>query len=313
MKPGDVLHVGGSVVGEGSRYLGYGIMEAFASRKKGTMAGQLTAACLRAPVDFRVHMRIRARGLSHEERVKQSTLLRDALATLGTLGCMGAKSRKGYGSLNIRSLLVNGASEWRPPSSLKELSDAIGTIGRRGRSPLQPEYTALSGGTRFVLVSSEKTEAMELLNLVGRELMRYRSWGHNGMVLGQRSERNFKPDHDLMASGQRNVHPRRIAFGLPHDYGNRSDQRVGPFQSGLDRRASPLFIHIHECSDTPVAVLSFLPARFLPQGSSDISVGGRRVRQAPEADLYRPVHDFLDRLLDESKCREQLRAEEIKP
>ena len=41
---------------------------------------------------------------------------------------------------------------------------------------------------------SDKDEAMELLDLVGRELMRYRSWGHRGRVLGKESEKEFQDE-----------------------------------------------------------------------------------------------------------------------
>ena len=172
-----------------------------------------------------------------------------------------------------------------------------------------PKYTALSKGTRHVLVASDGKKPLELLDLIGRELVRYRSWGHNGRILGGKvdSEKRFKDDHDLMqlSKAQRKGHPKRIAFGLPHNYGKPCNKQVGPHDSPLDRRASPLFIHIHECADGPVAVLSFLPAEFLPKGKSDISVGGKRVRQKPEDALYCPIHDFLDRLLDKNECKEQ--------
>ena len=117
-----------------------------------------------------------------------------------------------------------------------------------------------------------------------------------------------------MKSNRPNAHPQRIAFGLPHNYGKRPNQQVGPGDKELDRRSSPLFIHIHECGDTPVAVLSFLPARFLPKGKSDISVGGSKVPQRPEDELYRPIHDFLDRLLDPKKREEPFTiAKEVRP
>jgi len=123
------------------------------------------------------------------------------------------------------------------------------------------------------------------------------------------SERNFKHDHDLMKQsvGARRSHPQRIAFGLPHNYGKGASNEVAP-DGHLDRRASPLFIHIHQCGVRPVAVLSFLPACFLPPSSGGgpavISVGGARVPQQPEAELYRPIHNFLDRVLDERRCKE---------
>jgi CRISPR-associated protein Cmr1 len=89
---------------------------------------------------------------------------------------------------------------------------------------------------------------------------------------------------------------------------------VKPAAKHLDRRASPLFIHIHECGETPVAVVSFLPARFLPEGESDISVGGKKIAQSPENELYRPIHAFLDRLLDAKQRQEPFTiAVELKP
>ena len=305
----EVLRVraGGEVVGDGARYLGYGVMEAFprANRRTGqrTAAGQLTRACL-APFDFTVQMR--GRDLNEQEL----TSLRDALVALGILGGLGAKSRKGYGSLVLQDLRVNGQARWSTPRSMDELRSAIAALRPEpsddddGSGSL-PEFTALSSGARHVLLSSSSTAPLELLNLVGRELIRFRSWGRAGKILGgQDSEKNFRYDHDLMKLDprQRRNHPRRIAFGLPHNYGKPKPQQVGP-ADGLDRRASPLFVHIHECGDRPVAVLSFLPARFLPAARSTISVGESRVPQAPEEKLYRPIHDFLDRLLDRNRQR----------
>ena len=292
-------------VGDGARYLGYGLMEAFASSRKGTRAGQLQRACLRSPVDspFDFTVQIRARGLDDRELAS----LTDALIALGMLGGMGARSRRGYGSLALQSLRVDDRETWHAPTSADELCERIAALRpiRNGGGTALPAFTAVSNETRHVLVSSDKENPVELLDLVGREFVRFRSWGHRGTVFGQPSERNFEDDHDLMKDRrQRKTHPRRIAFGLPHNYGKRDDEKVGPWDKALDRRASPLFIHLHRCGGQPVAVLSFLPARFLPAGRSDISVGVSRVAQKPEAELYRPVHEFLDRLLDPRKRTE---------
>ena len=304
---GDVLTSsgpGGAPVGEGARYLGYGVMEAFASPKRGTRAGELIRACLHAPFDFTVRMRSRRSSDSSLETLEQ------ALIAVGVFGGMGARSRKGWGSLRMDSLRVDGDERWQMPRSLSELRDRIRTLRRDHVRSGSPEFTAFSRGMRHLLLTSGRIEPLALLDVVGREMVRYRSWGHNGRVLGRPSERNFEDDHDLMKSRRRDRHPRRIAFGLPHNYGKRHDEQVGPFGK-LDRRASPLFVHVHQCGDTPVAVLSFLPARFLP-ANTDVSVGRSQVPQAPETALYRPVHAFLDRLLDPSQCREPLRAVEVK-
>ena len=92
---------------------------------------------------------------------------------------------------------------------------------------------------------------------------------------------------------------------LPHNYGKQKHQQVGP-ADGLDRRASPLFIHIHECGDrtrggrlVPTRPFPFPPTDQERPSRSE----GSRVSQAPEEELYRPIHDFLDRLLDRNRQR----------
>ena len=308
LAPPNVLRqTSASVIGDGARYLGYGVMEAFRSSKKGVQTGQLTRACLQAPFDL--HIELRSLDLDDAMR----SLLLDALRAVGLLGGLGAKSRKGYGSLVLRALVVNGAASWSPPDRLTDLADAVKClypnpgVNLPGSDEL-PAYTALSSRARHVLVEADgKVEPLALLDRVGRELMRYRSWGHNGKVLGSDSERNFEDDHDLMKqpSNQRTTHPRRIVFGLPHNYGKPADQQVGPAADGIDRRASPLFIHIHECGSTHVAVLSFLPARFLPNGdAAKVNVGGKKVQITADSQIWKPIENLLVRFLDRTKLKE---------
>ena len=316
IEKGAVLTVpgGGGPVGDGVRYLGYGLMEAFASRHKRTKAGELTRPCLETPFDFTVSMTCR------DLRGGELVSLRNALIALGTLGGMGARSRKGFGSLALRSLRADGSPQWDPPRSPDELGTRIRALYRDGALVCPPSslppITAISARSRHLIVTGREVDALRLLDLLGREQVRYRSWGRNGRILGEmRSERNFREDHDLMGlpSLQRDTHPKRIAFGLPHNYGGGRDKQVGPAAPDLDRRASPLFIHIHECGGDAVAVVSFLPAEFLPQGKRRISVGGRKVSLADNETLYRPIHDYLDRLLDPKKRKEAITAKEVHP
>ncbi len=288
--------------GAGARYLGYGIAH----------TGKLSRRYVHAPFEFEVRMRVRnptGRGNKFDPVNPDLLLLQDALIVMGVFGGMGAKSRKGYGSLVLRSLTVDGGRRWDAPRSESDLEDRIERLlRRRNGNEALPKYTAFSAKSRYVLVSSGSNQPLELLNLIGRELVRYRSWGRNGRILKgkEESERNFPHDHDLMKrkGGRPNKHPCRIAFGLPHNYGRDQIYQVVP--AHFDRRASPLFIHIHECDGKPVAVLSFLPAQFLPEPrSAAILVGRRKVTQQPEKKLYRPIHDFLDRLLDPGKRKEK--------
>lgn len=286
------------VVGEGARYLGYGVMEAFASQKKGTKAGQLTRACLQAPFTFSVELR------AYDLDAAQKESLLQALKALGTMGALGSKARKGYGSLILQELKQGNQTVWAAPATVHELVHVIESFYANAayRTIGLPAYTALSGLSRHVVMSANKKSPLALLDLVGREMVRYRSWGHNGKVLGASSEKNFKQDHDLMKkqAADRQMHPQRIAFGLPHNYGKREQDQVPPSsQSGnaINRRASPLFIHIHEVGDDAVAVLSFLPADFLPNvDHARVNVGGQKVAITPHPEIWQPIEGFLDRL-----------------
>lgn len=298
---GALLQVPGrnQAVGHGVRYLGFGAVAA---------SGKLDRPCLAAPFDFTVHIRLR------NAAEEQLDMLRRALIVMGLVGGMGAKSRKGFGSLNLVSLKVDGVERWSAPIDVAGLQAALAEeLGRSSRGGC-PDWTAFSSQSRCLLLSAGQVPPLELLDRVGREMVRYRSYGDRGTIFGSErveAERNFASDHDLVLDAPKNErlrgHPERIAFGLPHNYYFKSLRlraSVKPSHREIDRRASPLFIHIHQCGETPVAVVLFLPAVFLPSKRSDISVQGRRAPLAPVSELYRPVVGWLDRLLDSGKRRE---------
>lgn len=302
---GKVLQDNGRTVGDGARYLGYGVMEAFASSKKGTQPGQLTRACLAAPFTFTLQLSFKA-SVSQAQR---DSIVK-AFKLLGLIGALGSKARKGYGSLVLTALSGEGVT-WRPPQTLQELRDVL-EVFRATRS--DPPYTALSHQSRFVLIEGGASDSpLGLLNRIGRELVFYRSWGNNGKVLnGQAAEQNFVDDHDLMKAiaGGGSVpssvqidHPERVAFGLPHNYffsstKDKVDVKAILDKTSIERRASPLFIHIHELGERPAAVLSFLPSQFLPNVAKICMVGKLQSdAQVAESDeLWQPIHEFLDRI-----------------
>jgi CRISPR-associated protein Cmr1 len=318
VSPPAVLHQSAGdakVVGEGARYLGYGAVWAFARQaqenRPEVKAGQLIRACLQSPFELRIELR--CRDLNKTER----ELLLDALRAMGLLGGLGAKSRKGYGSIVLQALVINGSPAWAPPRSLPDLAAAVKSLYSGSLKPTElPPYTALSACTRHVLLTTDgQVEALALLDRVGREIVRYRSKGRKAPTDGQHkvlggvvSELNFDADHQLMLDIKAHKkleptgHPRRVVFGLPHNY---QEGNVEP-AADLNRRASPLLIHVHEVGDAPVVVLSYLPARFLPEGAR-VSVGkktdkGRVINPGIDAplkdgDFWKPIDDLLDRFL----------------
>ncbi|MCY3819222.1 MAG: type III-B CRISPR module RAMP protein Cmr1 [Gammaproteobacteria bacterium] len=192
---------------------------------------------------------------------RQLQCLRRAMIAMGVFGGLGARSRNGFGSLVLESLRCDDEETWVAPETPHDLGNKIVDLHAGGGPERFPEYTALSQNTRHVLLSSSETETLPLLNLVGGELK-------NAVRTVGRSQ--------------------RVAFGLPR--GRRKE-----------RRASPLFVHVHECGARPVVVLSFLPAHFLPD--EPMSSMNR---------LYQPVYAFLDGL-SKPVQRRQFTAIEIKP
>ncbi|MBK8263825.1 MAG: type III-B CRISPR module RAMP protein Cmr1 [Nannocystis sp.] len=291
----------GAVVGHGVRYLGYGLMGAF-----GANAGNIERACCGGSLEFKLHLR--CRGV---DDAAFGRLVR-ALEVLGTVGGLGARSRRGFGSLMLTSLAVDNVPSWGAPGTLAALGQDIRRLTGASLRSGEPTYTAFSAETRHVLVlgAAAERDPLVILDRVGREMVRYRSYGKGGRIFENTddTERIFQLDHDVMLDvanrrpSQRSVHPRRVAFGLPHNYFFSSQPKGNAKASvtlarDLDRRASPLFIHVHILDNRPAVVLTFLPAKFLPASASKVRIGSQWVQLAQERDLYAPIRDFLARMM----------------
>ncbi len=289
----------------GCHYLGYGVMEAFASKKKGTKAGQLTRAMIPGGT-FTVQLRLGPK-LSEDQQQQ----VQNALLLLGTVGGLGSKSRKGFGSLTLTSLSKDDTTIPLPGEPVARIKSSHNAL-----SANQPDWTAWSKQTRLLTVTCDGSSAVELLNLLGKEQVYFRSWGNQGRVIDRESERNFKQDHDLSKGMKVAIkHPRRIAFGLPHNYGKGSSKAVAPASREIDRRASPLFLHVHQSTEneSPVGVVAFLPSLFLPDGEK-IQAFDKTVPLDTSGEFWNPIHGYLDRLIGKSNAtakQTNLKAEEV--
>jgi len=321
LSPGELLRTskrnGAAVVGPGARYLGYGLVEA-ASTKSGKRAGQLVRSCGRANPDTSVRVELVCRGLDEA----QLDTLEIALDALGLFGGLGARSRRGWGSLLLLKRCRYEGWPTQPEgeaessarrNSLRDfegLREQLASLLKKVTSggPDYPPISAFGPKSRVVVVPYRGVP-LEALDAVGRELVRYRSWGRNGSIFGggtgeEPAERNFRDDHDLMKGSEKPIsHPRRAVFGLPQGYGNDTVKPVKP-KAGvgreIDRRASPLLLHVHRLEDDryrSAVVCTALPAQFLPSGV-EIEVRNTPVKVRPPAELYAPVDQFLDRLVD---------------
>src|SRR5690606_27456904 len=110
----------------------------------------------------------------------------DALKAIGLMGGMGARSRRGFGSLTLNRLTVgshgseNVSDLWQPPATVDQLCEALARFSVAGAPARYPEYTALSPFARSVVVTSNTNEPLRLCDQIGLELMLYRGWGRNG-------------------------------------------------------------------------------------------------------------------------------------
>ncbi len=267
----------GNIVGLGTRYLGYGVLDA---------AGKLNRPCLTPPLEF--VLRISAKDELCLDRITP------ALHLLGLSGGLGARARKGFGSLNLISLQGDGIEDWHEPKTIQDyrckltslLNDAMNCNS-------EPEFSAFSSHSRIDLLRFESNSATEVLDQYGCAMVRYRSWGRNGQVLKNEPSRcQFPDDHDWMKGKkvEPGFHPRRAMFGLPHNYG----QNIGVKARSRNRRASPLFFHIHNISGKYVGISLLLRSQFLPKGEQ-IQLSNRRNRQHVSVKPdWSVLTDFID-------------------
>lgn len=310
---------------QGIVYLGYGAI-IYNSKKKSSVydrdyiiPGKNIAVVL-----------IQNKGIKNKTSKKDlelgQELLINALKALGLFGGLGSKSRKGFGSLTLLDLKCDGESKVDAPycGDVEGLKDEINNLLKKaksfGKSIEDIKYTAFNKFTRIV-VTKEFYDPMELLDEIGKEMIRYRSCGIRWKILsGEDSEKIFKDDHDLIydfsRTGKINRHPRRVVFGLPHNYRLRNRKNV--FINSDHRRASPLFIHVHKLSNQKyVGILTLIPSKFLKDREKIrieqtyyeyVNSRRRRVKEYEEEVeaqvFYKVIEDFLDRVEEKlSGCK----------
>ena len=276
----------------GLNYLGYGLTE----------KGELIRSYIENGRSFTLTLFLK-KSVSEEEL----KFLKQSLQALGLFGGAGARSRRGFGSLSLVSLRVENNEEWNEPRNVEELQNIIREfLNIVSKSSDLPPYTAFSTKTQ-IFIKKGNSDPIALLNEIGVELLRYRSYGRASkdkhmLPWNEKAEQNFADDHDLILdflNGKKiNRIPRRVVFGLPHNYffSGKGKVSIEPHSKGQKRRASPLFIHIHKLADgNYVAVLSLIPSQFLPQNVMvEIKGGGQSRIITPQVN-YDVISDFLKR------------------
>ncbi|WP_282610831.1 type III-B CRISPR module RAMP protein Cmr1 [Pelagibius sp. Alg239-R121] len=270
-------------IGPGAHYFGYGVFE---QENKKTCKGKLSRPCLRPGRSFII--RIIAR-----RKIDPSIVA--AVELMGLLGGLGSRTRRGYGSIALQRLTRNGELIWNAPENCQDYAARIRALVPEINTRELPPYTAFGRDSR-VAVLARGQSALGVLNEIGEAMIRYRSAGKFGKLWPLKkgehtpwSEENFQDDHDwfhnvyLNAPTEGPRSPKRVVFGLPHNYfssiGQGLTKRVtveGPVTKSMDRRASPLMIHIHPLGDRRyVGVVSILGSQFLPARNMSAMVSSK--------------------------------------
>lgn len=156
--------------------------------------------------------------------------LLDALKILGLLGSLGAKSRKGFGSLGIKSLcfqLKNQDFNFKEPSEYYQSIESVLTKYPIASVTQLPPFSAFSAETHFGKVG--------------------RTFNEMAQKYKQFSEENQQ------TSEKENAHNKKF-LGLPRIKGG----------YGSERRSSPLLIHIHKVQGKEHPFVVLIPAIWQP-------------------------------------------------
>jgi CRISPR-associated protein Cmr1 len=228
------------------------------------------------------------------------------------LGGLGARSRRGFGSLAMLAdrngsgpTFLDDLPSLTPRDEHELVAALKSFLGGLSCPKELREHTSWSHDARCVVVP-RNADALRTLEWLGREMHDCRSYR------GSKTQRWVTADHDLMhdfigKSKTPSAPPRRAAFGLPHNYFFTS---LGNKKGGVDlmdgqaagRRASPLLLHIHEFAiandvKKSCVVATFLPARLVPRNRQvRISGEGRPNEFRTLPDDFEAVSDFMDRL-----------------
>lgn len=200
------------------KYLGYEVCD----KRAGMAAGA------------RFTLTLRSRGLDEA----QLATLRGAISLMGLLGGIGARVRRGFGSLTLTHLEGDGttASAWTCPTTPQEMSKRLTQILGTNPPNVMPSFPAFAAGSRVVWLCESRTPSGVLDRL-------------------QHALQELSKD---LAGTSLAGYPKKIMLGLPRGAWKPEQQ---------NRRASPLVFHVHQCGkDAYAGLVTLISGPFLPQG-----------------------------------------------
>jgi CRISPR-associated protein Cmr1 len=200
------------------------------------------------------------------------------------LGGIGARSRRGYGSL----VRMNGDGVIQNVAQFKtrvvEMLSATRVPLPAGR---EAEWTHFTSEAHVYHSHSSYKKWSEAMRLAGAWMIAFRR--RYGAAFDERSALRNRDYEWLKSDGAGGV-PDRAGFGLPLPFG----RETAAWGSKEGRRASPLLIHIARFgAHDHYVVFTHIPARLVPDGQT---IAFKRASSPPTVEQKNIVRDFLEDL-----------------
>jgi len=224
ISPPRILCEDGVRINREAAYFGYGLM-----KTDDKNFGKLERSAIRSNQEFSVQI------LFHNdfdgEAIKE---ILNAVKAFGMVGGLGARVRKGYGSLALKTISQLNTNDllYKIPSKTDDYRGAVVNVLNKthcNKSGSEWDITAFSSESLGKICGGDNN-ALTALNKFSSKL---------------KSLIRKNPND-------------RILFGLP-----RGDE--------TKRRASQVFTHIHKIGDSFHPVILFLPSRFLPNNTNPLN------------------------------------------
>ena len=259
-------------------YLGYGPI-VYDSRTK---TFKTSRPCILAGEDVQIRLQIR----TGKEEVKRG--IYDSLWLLTHLGGLGSRARRGLGSIQCSKIegqedelqfLITAKSIGEFKNHLESGFRSIFADTKPSQKKTLPAFSSLGSEAKVYLLNKVfKNNWQEALEGIGEYLRGYRSnrpHQPRTSTAGQDYTLVCGPK-GFMATQSLSQAPKRIAFGLPHNYFSSSRKRAGnvPFKADFrwqlndeefNRRGSPLIFHVAKLGNGQYCVvITWLRSQFLP-------------------------------------------------
>lgn len=242
-----------------------------------------------------------------------------SLWAMTMFGGLGARSRKGFGSIIATSTENMDDLPALCPENTVELQESlqafIKTHIKQDNSKL-PEHSCWSPEARCIIFGNNNLQSgVDSLKELQRVIFKYRSSQSKNCfpwaIKDKDSLRKF-----AQTENSPNEPPKRSAFGLPHNYyfGDLRERKYVETNlmdgNTVSRRGSPLFFKVYQFPDKSMCIIAtFLKSRFVPKDkpitiTAYKKVNGHKVDeikvQLENKNNYQAITDLLNKLASET-------------